>query len=107
MLAGGFIVTSLLWASAMAALIDQRLKIASAYFAIAGLCSLFGVIHSPFASERLVVPWNLPEELPKYASGQTPFFMAAAYMTVALLLFVWGHYVKPGKSRYDDAETSA
>jgi AGZA family xanthine/uracil permease-like MFS transporter len=107
MLAGGFIVTSLLWASAMAALIDQRLKTASAFFAIAGLCSLFGVIHSPFASERLVVPWNLPEELPQYASGQTPFFMAAAYMTVALLLFVWGHYVKPGKSRYDDAETSA
>ena len=107
MLAGGFIVTSLLWGSAMASLIDQRLKMASAFFAIAGLFSLFGIIHSPFASERLVVPWNLPQELPELAAGQTPFFMASAYMTVALMLFVWGHYVKPGKSRYDDAETSA
>ncbi len=107
MLAGGFIVTSLLWASAMAAIIDQRLKVASVYFAVAGCFSLFGIIHSPFASERLVVPWDLPPELSELAAGQTPFFMAASYMTVALMLFVWGHFVTPGKSRYDDAETSA
>jgi AGZA family xanthine/uracil permease-like MFS transporter len=89
-LASGFIVTSLLWGSALAALIDRRLRVASAYFAVASVCSLFGVIHSPFPDERLVVPWALADTLPHAAAGQSPVYMATAYLLVAVMLFVWG-----------------
>ena len=94
MLASGFIVTSLLWGSALAALVDRRLRVAGVYFAVASLCSLFGVIHSPFADERLVLPWKLGAELPHAAAGQTPFFMAASYLVVAILLFIWDAVLK-------------
>ncbi len=89
-LASGFIVTSLLWGSALAAIIDRRLRAASAFFAVAGVCSLFGVIHSPFPDERLVVPWALADTLPHAAAGQSPVYMATAYLLVALMLLVWG-----------------
>jgi AGZA family xanthine/uracil permease-like MFS transporter len=89
-LASGFIVTSLLWGSGLAAIIDRRLRVAGVYFAVASVCSLFGVIHSPFPDERLIVPWALGDGLPHAAAGQTPFFMATAYLLVATMLFVWG-----------------
>ena len=79
-LASGFIVTSLLWGSALAAIIDRRLRVASVFFAVAGVCSLFGVIHSPFPDERLIVPWALADTLPHAAAGQTPVYMATAYL---------------------------
>ena len=100
MLSSGFIVTSLLWGSALAAIIDRRLRVAGIYFAVAGVCSLFGVIHSPFADERLILPWNMGAELPHAAAGQTPIHMAAAYLLVAIMLIAWGSFVKP-----DDVET--
>ncbi len=48
------------------------------------------MIHSPFPDERLIVPWALGDDLPQAAAGQTPFFMATAYLLVAIMLFVWG-----------------
>ncbi len=87
-LSGGFIVTSVIWASMLAALIDRQLKVAAAYCAVAALASLFGVIHSPAAGSPLVAPWNLPE-LPQVAAGQTPVYLAAGYATVAAMLLVW------------------
>ncbi len=94
MLSGGFVVTSLIWGSALAAIIDRRLRTAGAYFAVGGLCSLFGVIHSPFADERLLLPWRLGADLPRAAAGQTPFYMAASYLLVAIMLLVWGTYLQ-------------
>lgn len=89
MLAGGFIITSLLWASALAALIDQRLRLAAAYFGVAAVCSLFGLMHSPMPGSPLVNPLALPTNLPHNAAGQTPLFIAAAYAGVSLLLLAW------------------
>jgi AGZA family xanthine/uracil permease-like MFS transporter len=88
-LAGGFIVTSLLWASALAALIDRRLLRAAGFLAIAGVCSLFGVIHSPMPGSPLVLPWRLPENLPQNAAGQTPLYFAAGYAVASILLVGW------------------
>jgi AGZA family xanthine/uracil permease-like MFS transporter len=88
-LAGGFIVTSLLWASALAALIDRRILRAAGFLAIAGGCSLFGVIHSPMPGSPLLLPWRLPENLPHHAAGQTPVYFAAGYALAALILAVW------------------
>ncbi|HEV3417142.1 MAG TPA: permease [Pirellulales bacterium] len=90
-LSNGFILTSLLWASALAGLIDRRLPRAALYFAIAGACTLFGVIHSPLADGGLIVPWNLAD-LPIAAKGQSPLYIAGGYFAVALLLIAWGWY---------------
>lgn len=89
-LSGGFIVISLLWASALAALIDRRLVRAATFWALAGMASLFGVIHSPLPGNPLLVPWNLPP-MPGVAVGQSPLWLAAAYglMTAVTLAWAW------------------
>ncbi len=89
-LSGGFIITSLLWASSLAALVDRRLKRAAAFLMTAAVCAFFGVIHSPFASSPLAVPWNLPGPLPELARGQGPLEISAGYALTAALLFIWG-----------------
>ena len=94
MLAGGFIITSLLWASALASMIDRKLWLAAVYFGIAAGCSLFGLIHSPMPGSPLVNPASLPANLPHNAAGQTPFYMATAYFSVALLLLAWDFWMR-------------
>ena len=91
-LANGFIVTSLLWASALAAIIDHRLKVAASFFAVAAICSMFGIIHSPLPGSPLVLPWNLEGGL-----GEVVIRYAAGYAAAALILFLWGlwHEAKP------------
>lgn len=94
MLSAGFIVTSLLWASALASIIDRRLRRAAAYFAVAAACSLFGVIHSPAEGGAMVLPWALPP-LPSTAAGQTPIFLATAYLGAAAVLLLLNCGVRP------------
>ncbi|MGH7174539.1 MAG: permease, partial [Gemmataceae bacterium] len=76
-LAGGFIITSLLWSAALAMLIDGRLVRAAFYFALAGVFALFGVIHSPLPSERIDWPSRVLEQLPptfrEAITYQTPY----------------------------------
>ena len=55
-LASGFVVTSLLWASALAALIDRRLALAAGCFALAGLFASCGIIHSPLPGSACFFP---------------------------------------------------
>lgn len=97
-LSGGFILTSLLWASALARLLDRRLIRAACYFAVAGLLSLFGVIHSPLQGSRMVLPW---EEFPNIARGQTPLYVASAYAAMTLILLLWGWW---GRDRWEKIE---
>ncbi len=89
LLSGGFIVTSLLWASLLAAIIDRRLLLAAGFLGIAAVASLFGVIHSPLPGSPLVLPWSLPDNLPATAIGQTPFYFAAGYAVAAVVLVSW------------------
>lgn len=91
MLANGFIVTSLLWASALAALIDRRLRTAAAYFAVAAAAAACGVIHSPLAGGRLFVPWDAA--LPADARSATLQYVAG-YVAVALLLLPWDWWLR-------------
>jgi hypothetical protein len=58
-LAGGFILTSLIWASAMARIIDRRFFSASVYFAVGGFLVLFGVMHSPLDGDKMFLPSQL------------------------------------------------
>ena len=101
MISAGFIVTSLIWASALAALIDRRLKLAALWFGVAALCSLFGIIHSPLPSEALVVPWNLPP-LSDAAAGQTPWHLAGAYLLTAATLLGWSQLAPVEPIRSND-----
>lgn len=94
LLSGGFIVTSLLWAGFLAALIDRRTTLAAAFLATAGACSLFGIIHSPLAGSPLVLPWRL-DALPEHARAQAPLVWGAAYGLSALALSAWGWWQAP------------
>jgi len=88
-LANGFIVTSLVWASALAAIVDRRLSLAAIYFAIGALCTTFGIIHSPLPGGPVFLPWQLEPNV---------FFTVLQYMcgyaAVAVMLFVWGWWHK-------------
>jgi len=55
-LAGGFIFTSLIWASATARMIDRHFKSGAIYLAVAGVMVLFGVMHSPLPGDRMFWP---------------------------------------------------
>lgn len=91
-LAGGFIITSLLWAAALAMLIDGRLVRAAFYFLLAGVCSLFGVIHSPLRSEQIDLPrrvlGQIPETFQEAIRYQTPYHWAGAYGLIVLMLLM-------------------
>ena len=58
-LASGFIVTSLLWASALAAMLDRQMFRAAAYLGVAAVCSLVGMIHSPLTPAVIGWPWDV------------------------------------------------
>jgi AGZA family xanthine/uracil permease-like MFS transporter len=95
-LANGFIVTSLLWAAALAALLDNHLRKAAIYLCVAAACSFFGVIHSPLPSAPLAMPWDVlasgglrvkdSGELIAAVRYQTPYHWTAAYALAAMLL---------------------
>jgi adenine/guanine/hypoxanthine permease len=58
-LAGGFIITSLIWAAAMARITDRRFTSAAGFFALGGVLVLFGVMHSPLDGDKMFLPWNI------------------------------------------------
>jgi len=97
-LSAGFIVTSLLWASMLAAIIDRKLAWASIYCFIAGVCALFGVIHSPLPGSPVALPWSVPESL-----AWVPIRYAIGYAVMGVLLLVWS-YLLP---RLDDNQGDA
>ena len=96
MLANGFIVTSLVWSSALAALIDRRLWLAAGFFALAGVCTLFGVIHSPLPGSPMFFPTHLPAEAFAHVAQYT-----CGYLAVAVLLFAWGAWLPEGAGRQE------
>jgi AGZA family xanthine/uracil permease-like MFS transporter len=92
-LGNGFIVTSLLWAAALAAMLDGDLRRSAAYFAVAGVCAFFGVIHSPLGDEQIGLPNQILElrkavDLldPSAVQFQTPIHWTVAYGLAAALL---------------------
>jgi AGZA family xanthine/uracil permease-like MFS transporter len=101
-LANGFILTSLLWASALASIIDRRLSRSAIFFLIAAGCSLFGIIHSPLDGAAMFQPWNLNGDV-----RHTPLGFAAGYLATALLLVGWHawhrHYGAPAPNVEESA----
>jgi AGZA family xanthine/uracil permease-like MFS transporter len=113
-LANGFIITSLLWAAALAMILDGRMRAAGAYFLVAGACAFFGIIHSPLGDERIDLPWNVlatfgdsgaEAALKEAVRYQTPYHWAAAYALVALGL--WALSFWRGRPHEDEPRPSA
>jgi len=102
-LASGFILTSLLWASALAAVLDRQMFRAAAYLGVAAVCSLVGIIHSPLAPAVIGWPWSvysamlprLPEVL-----CQSPYHWASGYVLAAavVMLIGWASPHRDGRS---------
>ena len=88
-LSAGFIVTSLVWAALVVALVDRHLRQAAGWCLVAAGMTLCGIIHSPYADGRLFLPWNLAD-LPSAAAGRGPLELAAAYALLAALFAGWG-----------------
>lgn len=90
-LAGGFIVTSLIWASATAKIIDRRFFSASIYFAIGGILVLFGFIHSPLVGDRMFLPWEMSDpEVFDAGLKRIVIEFAVVYLIMAMLMFAMG-----------------
>ncbi|MGH7366195.1 MAG: MFS transporter, partial [Candidatus Rokuibacteriota bacterium] len=81
-LGNGFILTALVWGSALVAIIERRLHVAGAVLAVAAVATLFGLIHSPRPDGAVFWPWAV-------ASG-TPHALAAAYGVSASVLLLLG-----------------
>lgn len=90
-LAGGFIITSLVWASAMAMMIDRRFMAASLFFAVGGVLVLFGVMHSPM-NDQMFWPTAIQDFDPDVRKVVLEYVVAYAIMS--LLLFGYGTLMK-------------
>lgn len=62
-LAGGFIVTSLMWAAVLALIIDRRYRRAALLLALLGVFTSFGFVHSPWDGDKLYDPRMLLSEV--------------------------------------------
>jgi AGZA family xanthine/uracil permease-like MFS transporter len=100
-LANGFLITGLLWAAALAMILDGKLRAAAGYFIVAGLLALVGIIHSPLGDERIDLPRRVLASIePAFVKAivyQTPYHWAAAYGLIALLLVGLSHASQPKK----------
>ena len=91
-LASGFIVTSLLWASALAAVLDRQMFRAAAYLGVAAACSLVGIIHSPLAPAVIGWPWDVYAQMPQSPEMlcQSPYHWAGGYVLAAAAVMLIG-----------------
>lgn len=96
-LANGFILTSIFWASGMAMAIDRRMKLAAGFYFGAAACSLFGLMHSPLANSPILSPIAIPG-LPDSAvldAVHRPVVLSwtIGYVAVGLLMLAWQVYL--------------
>ena len=92
-LASGFIVTSLLWASALAAVLDRQMFRAAAYLGVAAVCSLVGIIHSPLAPAVIGWPWDVYAQMMPHTPEmlcQSPYHWAGGYLLAAAVIMLIG-----------------
>jgi AGZA family xanthine/uracil permease-like MFS transporter len=87
-MSNGFVVTSLIWASALAAIIDRRMTAAAITLLTAAVFSTFGVIHSPLPGAAMFLPWHLPPSQMRVTIG-----FGSGYLVAALLLWCWGKWI--------------
>jgi adenine/guanine/hypoxanthine permease len=97
---GGFIITSLLWGTALAHMIDGRVRPLVLSLLLAAVFSWFGVIHSPLPSSPIMPPGAVIRQLEAEgrataSANQTPYHWAAAYVLLALALVALSRFGAP------------
>lgn len=96
MLSNGFIITGLIWAWMLAAIIDRKLKLAATVMIVAAILTCFGIIHSPIDGNRLFAPWIIGGDssfaLPADMLGRVVEF-AAGYFLTGIVLLVWSAWL--------------
>jgi AGZA family xanthine/uracil permease-like MFS transporter len=81
-LGNGFILTAVLWAWALVAVLERQAGIALAVLAAASLATLCGIIHSPLPNGALFWPWGAPDPITGRIAGA--YGMAAALCLLAV-----------------------
>jgi adenine/guanine/hypoxanthine permease len=94
---GGFIVTSLLWATALSHMIDGRVKAVAGTLFLAGALAWCGIIHSPLPSSPMMFPPGVIRQLEAEGRAaatahQTPYHWSAAYILTAFALWALGRF---------------
>ena len=80
-LGNGFIITAMIWASFLVALIDGRTARAAWILLLGGALSLFGIIHSVQLAGGVYLPWLLDD-----ASRELAWQFSGAYVVLAGVL---------------------
>lgn len=80
-LGNGFIITSMIWASFVVALIDARPCRAAAILLLGAALTAFGIIHSVEPSGGIYLPWTLSGR-----AGEVAWQFTAAYAVLAALI---------------------
>lgn len=80
-LGNGFIITAMIWTSAVAAMVDRRLLRAAAFLFAGAVLALFGIIHSVHPQGGIYLPWTL-QGLQSVIAWQ----FIGAYLALAMLM---------------------
>jgi len=94
MMANGFIITSLLWASALAAIIDRRLWRAASLFLLCSILTMFGIMHSPLPGSPMFVIWQPNSWQLDEATQHHVLSFLVGYIAVAVVLYAWGYMLR-------------
>ncbi|HVI53772.1 MAG TPA: hypothetical protein VM621_01820 [Luteibacter sp.] len=82
-LGNGFIITSMVWASFVVAMIDGEVRKASGIVAIGAVLTAFGIIHSVEPIGAVYLPWLL-----EAGARAVVWQFVAAYVALAVVLFL-------------------
>jgi AGZA family xanthine/uracil permease-like MFS transporter len=82
LLGNGFILTAVVWAAALASMLDRRFAATAITFAIGSLATVVGLMHSPLPSGAVFWPWAPP--------GPEPLRLAGTYGILAALAWIAG-----------------
>jgi len=82
-MANGFIFISMVWAGATAFITDRRYAAAASLFFGAAVLTSVGIMHSPFATGEMYLPWLLSG-----AKAHLVYTVAFAYLLLAVGLFL-------------------
>jgi adenine/guanine/hypoxanthine permease len=85
-LGNGFIITSMVWASFVVALIDARLRHASGILVIGAVLTVFGIIHSVELGGGVYLPWTLGGPAQSMVWQFTAAYLVLAAVILALSL---------------------
>ncbi len=108
---GTFIVTSLLWSTALAHLIDGRIRPTAATLLLGAVFAWFGIIHSPLPSSPILPPAEVLRRLEAEGkadatAGQTPYHWSAAYLLTAISILALGRFGKAPSGTHADSVKS-